>query len=50
MHGVAVGLAIVVAILAIVAVWPIVVFLLELVLVLVAGCLHALLGRRVVVA
>jgi len=45
-----VGIAIVVAILAIVTVWPIIVFLVELVIVVVVGCVHAVLGRRLVVA
>jgi hypothetical protein len=50
LSGLAIALLLVVAVLAIVTVWPIVVFLIELVVVALAGCVHALLGRRIVVA
>ncbi|HET6171483.1 MAG TPA: hypothetical protein VFD90_02680 [Gaiellales bacterium] len=48
--GLVVAIAIVVGILAIVEFWPLVIFGVELVVVAVAGGVHALLGRRVVVA
>jgi hypothetical protein len=48
--GLALAIALIVAVLAIITVWPIILFLIELVIVAAVGGTHAVLGRRLVVA
>ena len=48
--GLVVGIAILIAILAIFEFWPLIIFVIELVVVAAIGGVHALLGRRIVMA
>lgn len=48
--GIVAGIAILVGILAIVEFWPLIILVIELVVVAAVGAVHALLGRRIVVA